>query len=129
MASTDYKINESKVIWKANLLDDEGESSSLIQTTKLSKCYLSETGYPDYKTQKEAPQSNTGEFKCKCNSIPLFEALTIQTLHTTTVTMTGTSLETSTSKNMFMTMVFGTLSFPVTKMTPIHQTTVSPKRV
>merc|ERR1712013_167460 len=35
VASTDYKINESKVIWKANLLDDE------------------ETGYPDYKTQKD----------------------------------------------------------------------------
>jgi len=41
VASTDNKINESKVIWKANLLDDE------------------ETGYPDYRTQKEASQSNT----------------------------------------------------------------------
>lgn len=38
VASTDNKINESKVIWKANLL---------------------ETGYPDYRTQKEASQSNT----------------------------------------------------------------------
>ena len=61
VASTDNKINESKVIWKANLLDDEGESSSLIKTTKLSKFCLLETGYPDYRTQKEASQSNTGE--------------------------------------------------------------------
>jgi len=41
VASPDNKINESKVIWKANLLDDE------------------ETGYPDYRTQKEATQSET----------------------------------------------------------------------
>ena len=61
MASPDYKINESKFFWKANLLDDEGESSSLIKTTKLSKFCLLETGYPDYRTQKEASQSNTGE--------------------------------------------------------------------
>ena len=58
VASTDNKINESKVIWKANLL---GGSSSLIKTTKLSKFCLLETGYPDYRTQKEASQSNTGE--------------------------------------------------------------------
>ena len=61
VASTDNKINGSKVVRKANLLDDGGESSSLIKTTKLSKFCLLETGYPDYRTQKEASQSNTGE--------------------------------------------------------------------